>query len=197
MPHSRTHMRPKGKPPASKPAPKPKRTPAAKSMSVAPIASQDLLSVRLGFLIHDVSRLRRNAFDRLMRPLSVTRSQWWVLAYLSRHDGMTQTELANLLDVGKVTLGGLIDRLEASGWVVRRSDSVDRRVRRIFLSPTTESLFQEMHAAEVKLGKEILKGIGPQKAAELADLLAQMKDNLMAIGASAGQPSENDPLADE
>src|SRR5258708_530240 len=99
---------------------------------------------RLGFLIHDVSRLRRNAFDRLMRPLGVTRSQWWVLAHASRHDGLMQTELAELLDVGKVTLGGLIDRLEAGGWVVRRPDKVDRRVKRIFLTSRTDQLFKQM-----------------------------------------------------
>ena len=37
--------------------------------------------LKLGFLIHDVSRLRRSAFDRCLKPMNVTRSQWWVLAY--------------------------------------------------------------------------------------------------------------------
>jgi DNA-binding MarR family transcriptional regulator len=100
--------------------------------------------LRLGFLIHDVSRLRHNAFDRLMRPLGVTRSQWWVLDSLSRHAGMMQTELAEMLDVGKVTLGGLIDRLEAGGWVVRRADKDDRRVKRIFLTGSADKLFKQM-----------------------------------------------------
>ena len=50
--------------------------------------------LRLGFLIHDVSRLRRSAFDRVLKPLNVTRAQWWMLAYLSREDGMTQSQLA-------------------------------------------------------------------------------------------------------
>jgi len=70
---------------------------------------------RVGFLIHDVSRLRRTVVDKALRPLGVTRSQWWVLANLSRHNGggMMQTELSKVMDVGKVTLGGLIDRLEA------------------------------------------------------------------------------------
>ena len=62
--------------------------------------------LRLGYLIHDVSRLRRSAFDRCMKPLNVTRSQWWVLAYLSREDGMTQSRLAEELDIGKVAIGG-------------------------------------------------------------------------------------------
>src|SRR5438067_11869208 len=50
--------------------------------------------LRLGFLVHDVSRLRRKAIDRVLKPLGVTRSQWWVLAFLSRRDGMPQVNLA-------------------------------------------------------------------------------------------------------
>ena len=68
--------------------------------------------LRLGYLIHDVSRLRRMMFDRALAPLGITRSQWWVLAFISRKDGLPQTQLANELDVGKVGVGALIDRLE-------------------------------------------------------------------------------------
>lgn len=69
---------------------------------------------RAGFLIHDVSRLRRTVFDQRLKPLGITRSQWWVLSNLdrSKDDGFSQIELARLLDIGKVTLGGLISRLE-------------------------------------------------------------------------------------
>ena len=35
---------------------------------------------RLGFLMHDVSRLRRGVFDEFMKPVGLTRSQWWILA---------------------------------------------------------------------------------------------------------------------
>lgn len=45
---------------------------------------------RLGFLMHDVSRLRRTAYDGYKKPLNITRSQWWVLIYLARHDVMIQ-----------------------------------------------------------------------------------------------------------
>src|ERR1700740_3344060 len=87
--------------------------------------------LRLGSLIHDVSRLRRTVVDKALRPLGVTRSQWWVLSSLSRNhgEGMMQTELSKAMDVGKVTLGGLIDRLEAGGYVERRPLPGDRRGR--------------------------------------------------------------------
>src|SRR6266849_5456727 len=102
--------------------------------------------LRLGFLIHDVSRLRRSAFDRCIKALNVTRSQWWVLAYLSRQDGMTQTRLAEELDVGKVAMGGLIDRLEKSGLVRRVADESDRRVKRILLQPVSKKLITKMRS---------------------------------------------------
>ena len=91
---------------------------------------------RIGFLIHDVSRLRRTVVDKALRPLGITRSQWWVLANLSRDDGtaMMQTELARVMDVGKVTLGGLIDRLESCGLVKRQADPHDRRAKRIVMT---------------------------------------------------------------
>src|ERR1700756_2028944 len=94
--------------------------------------------LRLGFLIHDVSRLRRSAFDRVLKPLNVTRAQWWMLAYLSREDGMTQSQLAVELDMGKVAIGGLIDRLEKGGLVRREADAADRRINRIFLRPNSK-----------------------------------------------------------
>src|ERR1700744_3539014 len=89
---------------------------------------------RFAFLIHDVSRLRRVMFDRIVRELGTSRSQWWVLAVLSRDDGSPQTNLADELDVGKVALGGLIDRLAEAGMVERRPDPVDRRVKRVYLT---------------------------------------------------------------
>src|SRR5258708_32785015 len=92
---------------------------------------------RIGFLIHDVSRLRRTVVDKALRPMGVTRSQWWVLANLSRHngDGMMQTELAKVMDVGKVTLGGLIDRLETNGLPKRLAGASDRRAERVGNGP--------------------------------------------------------------
>ena len=53
------------------------------------------LSRNFGFLMHDVARLMRTAFDRRVKALGLTRSQWWVLNHLCRNDGVTQAELAD------------------------------------------------------------------------------------------------------
>ena len=135
--------------------------------------------LRLGYLIHDVSRLRRSAFDRCMKPLKVTRSQWWVLAYLSREDGMTQSELAEQLDLGKVAVGGLIDRLEKSGLVRREADASDRRVNRVFLEPKSKQLIVRMRKVNHQLNEQILAGLSDTKLDNAASALDAMKRNLL------------------
>ena len=109
--------------------------------------------LRLGFLVHDVSRLRRRVVDRALKPLGVTRSQWWVLAFLSRSDGMSQVALADELDLGKVALGQLIDRLEKTGFVSRRADDEDRRVKRVFLTRRGQALIARIRESVTVDGK--------------------------------------------
>jgi DNA-binding MarR family transcriptional regulator len=135
--------------------------------------------LRLGFLIHDVSRLRRSAFDRCLKPLNVTRSQWWVLAYLSREDGMTQSQLAEELDLGKVAIGGLIDRLVKTGLIRREPDAADRRVNRIFLEPKSKQLINRMRTVSHKMNTQILNGIDDDMLGCTADALDIMKRNLL------------------
>ena len=141
--------------------------------------------LRAGFLVHDVSRLRRTAFDQRVRPLGITRSQWWVLANLSRHEGedMMQIELARLLDVGKVTLGGLIDRLEENGFVVRTPDKLDRRSKRVSVSPKGRVLVQRMGAIAMDMNAQIMRGIPAPKQRELEEMLTVMKRNLIEMDA--------------
>jgi DNA-binding MarR family transcriptional regulator len=135
--------------------------------------------LRLGFLIHDVSRLRRSAFDRCLKPMNVTRSQWWVLAYLSRKDGMTQSQLAEELDLGKVAIGGLIDRLEKANLVRRDADANDRRVNRVFLETKSKQLVTRMRKINHGMNEQIFAGLGDEKLEDTAKTLAAMKRNLL------------------
>jgi len=144
--------------------------------------------VRIGFLIHDVSRLRRTVVDKALRPIGITRSQWWVLANLSRGDGdaMMQTELARVMDVGKVTLGGLIDRLESRGLVRRQADANDRRAKRIIITPKGSKLLSEIQAIAREVNGRIMSGIPKQEITRAEALLYKMKQQLIAMDAVPG-----------
>src|SRR3546814_13314439 len=108
-------------------------------MSDAPTASKvsrkqqrpEAVRFRFGYLLHDVSRNRRTLIDHWMKPLGITRAQWPLLSALSRggNDGMMQVDLARLLVVGKVTIGGPDDRLERGEYVQRRPHPNARRAK--------------------------------------------------------------------
>ncbi len=142
------------------------------------IAAQPFL--RIGFLVHDVSRMRRTLFDQSVKPLGITRAQWWALANLSRHEteGMIQSDLARLLEVGKVTVGGLIDRLEGSGHVERRPDPVDRRIKRIFITNRGYELIKQMTTVGRDLNAIILKGVPLDQVHIAEEVLHKMKENM-------------------
>jgi DNA-binding MarR family transcriptional regulator len=147
--------------------------------------------VRFAFLIHDVSRLRRVMFDRIVRGLGTSRSQWWVLAFLSRDDGSPQTNLAAELDVGKVALGGLIDRLEEAGMVERRPDPIDRRVKRVFLTREGRKLVSQNKELDRRVNETTLIGVSAADFETTMRTLDRMKSNLLvALGGTPEDEAE-------
>jgi DNA-binding MarR family transcriptional regulator len=155
--------------------------------------------LRPGFLIHDVARLRRTVFDQRLKPLGITRSQIWILSNLSRHggEGFSQVELARLLDIGKVTLGGLIDRLEEAGFVDRISDKVDRRAKRVRMSAEGKKLFDAMWAVAERVNTEVMSDIPLSKQEIFLEVLTQMKTNLIDMDAVPASTTRGAPAGAE
>jgi MarR family transcriptional regulator for hemolysin len=136
------------------------------------------LSRNFGFILHDVARLLRTTFDRRVRELGLTRSQWWVLNHLFRNDGVTQSELAEILEVEKPTLGRLLDRLEQKGWVRREADANDRRAKRVFLTQEVEPAIKAMRAAAADMRRDAVAGLSAEQQERFVDALLTIKANL-------------------
>lgn len=145
------------------------------------------LSRNFGFILHDVSRLLRTTFDRRVRALGFTRSQWWVLTHLFRKNGITQSELAELLEVEKPTLGRLLDRLEAKGWVRREADAADRRVKRLYLTDEVEPIMKAMRIAAADVRRDALAGLSADEQERFVDTLLAVKANLNGAENGAGR----------
>ena len=136
------------------------------------------LSRNFGFLLNDVARLLRTAYDRRIRKLGLTRAQWWVLTHLYRSNGVTQTELAETLEIEKPTLGRLLDRLEAKGWVRRAHDASDRRVWRVHLTDEVEPALRTMRTIAAELRRDALTGLSAEQRERFVDTLLAIKENL-------------------
>lgn len=131
-------------------------------------------------VLHDVARLCRTRADQLARAHGMTRAQWVILLRLQNQPGLSQNELAALIEVEPITVGRLIDRLEVRGLVERRNDPSDRRVRRLHLTNAAEPLLDEIGEHLGALGDVIRHNISPKAIDAMMDCLVQMKANLAA-----------------
>src|SRR5580700_1653429 len=94
----------------------------------------------IGHLIHEVARLWRKRFEQNIRNCGLTRSQWQAIAYLSKHEGIHQAALAELLEIEPITLVRILDKLEDRGLIERRQHRTDRRIWLLFLKDTARPL---------------------------------------------------------
>ncbi len=143
---------------------------------------KDQLDSHIGFLVSDIARQMTTEYNRVMEPIfGLTRSQFRVIIQLLRQDGQTQSQLATVLQVGKVSVGGIVDRLEYSGWVERRPDPSDRRSNLVYLTEKGRSAQDKMIEIGRGLTRQTLKGLTKEERDQLVDLLLVVKRNLQSI----------------
>jgi DNA-binding MarR family transcriptional regulator len=135
----------------------------------------------IGFLISDVSRLLRRVYDRRVEPLGLTRAQWRVLVHIYRREGISQTALAQVLEIEKPTLGKLVDRLEEKGWVERQIEQSDQRARRLVITNQAYPLIDEMEELAAGVHTDALDGVASDEADRLHDTLMTVKANLVRL----------------
>ena len=141
----------------------------------------------LGFMLNDVSRLLRTRFDQRAKSHGLTRSQWRVLVHLARAEGIIQSGLAEILEVERMTLGRLIDRLEVAGWVERRRDSKDRRVRRLYLTAMARPTLSDIMKIATDMHDEALHGLSNDDLNKLMQTLLVIKNNLIEMNTMKNQ----------
>ena len=139
----------------------------------------------IGFLIQDVARLMRREFNRRVTELELTQAQWRALSIMWRKPGMRQIELADILEMQPISVGRLLDRLQAAGWVDRKADPSDRRATQLYLTDRAEPILSKlrMHGAETRAFA--LTGISEKDRQQFFDILTRMRANLASEEGSA------------
>ena len=134
----------------------------------------------LGFLLADVSRLMRRAFQQRLQGSDLTLAQARTLVRISRHQGIRQVELAELLEIQPITLARLIDQLAAAGLVERRSDPHDRRAYQLFLTAAAAPQLDAIQRVGEAIRIDALQGFSDDEAAQVMVTLRRVRDNLSA-----------------
>ena len=129
-----------------------------------------------GFLLRDNSRFMKAAFNE--RVSGLTQAQWGALAHLSRHQGLNQVGLADLLEVQPITVARLIDKLVALGVVERRPDPNDRRAQQLFLTNKAQPLLDQMWEAGDEILDHAYAGFTEEERIQCVEMLVRMRNNL-------------------
>ena len=111
-------------------------------------------------LLYDVARQMRTRADQRARTRGMTRAQWVILAHLERQPGLSQNELAAIVEVEPITIGRLVDRLQ--------------------LMPAATPILREIKKYRAELHALMTAGLDPATLRVMADGLLRMKANLAA-----------------
>jgi DNA-binding MarR family transcriptional regulator len=133
---------------------------------------------RLGFLIHDAQRLLRKRFEARAAAYGLSTAQWRLLVRLVKDEGSTQARLAEHLEIEPISVSRLLDRMETGGWVARRQDASDRRVRMIFPTDKSREAFQAVKAIAGEIYDEALVGLSDRERRSLIQGLSRLVENL-------------------
>jgi MarR family transcriptional regulator, transcriptional regulator for hemolysin len=138
-------------------------------------------SRRFGFLLKDVSRLYVQRFEQHAASLGLTLAQCKALMRLVDCEGVSQVRLAELTDVDPMTLVRILDRMEAEGWLERRKDPRDRRVRCLYLTSAAKPLLDDIRHLIDVTWDEAFAGIPKQKSELVMELLDTVRGNFIAL----------------
>jgi MarR family transcriptional regulator for hemolysin len=130
------------------------------------------------FLLNDVGRLLRVDADKRARSHDMTRAQWGILIWLERQPGISQKELAELLEVEPITVARLVDRLERRGMVERRPDPRDRRIWRLHLLLPAHLVLREINQQRSDIAAILTSGIDDDNLTIMIEALVRMKATL-------------------
>ena len=132
------------------------------------------------------SRLLRNYIDHRAKGRGTTRAQWIVLFRLREQEGLSQVDLADVLELQPISLVRLLDRLVEHGLVERRHDPRDRRANRLFLTASGRQLANDLDSLRDSIATDVLQDI-PVAAIETSlETLRDIKDRIKSFAEPPG-----------
>jgi MarR family transcriptional regulator, transcriptional regulator for hemolysin len=139
----------------------------------------------LGREIYEVSRTIRRNFDRRARSMGFTQAQWTVLLHLDKNEGISQSGLADIVEMQPISLARILDRMESAGLIERRPDPDDRRAIQLFLTPQAGPILKILHKLADEVRAIAYKGLDEDEIARTVAFLQRVRMNFGTPDANA------------
>ena len=127
-----------------------------------------------GHLTRRIHQLAVALFAQELGELNVTPIQYSSLQAICNAPGLDQTTIAKTIGIDTSTIGTVIDRMEARGWVTRSVAEGDRRVRNIHPTAQGEALLQAVIPAMLRSQEMFLRPLSETERNEFMRLLRKL-----------------------
>ena len=127
------------------------------------------------------SRLLRNYIDHRAKERGTTRAQWIVLFRLRQNEGLSQVDLADVLELQPISLVRLLDRLVEHGLLERRHDPKDRRANRLFLTAKGKKLVDDLDSLRDAIAIDVFHDLPDKTLQTSLDTLREVKERIKAL----------------
>jgi MarR family transcriptional regulator, transcriptional regulator for hemolysin len=142
--------------------------------------SRDLKRQFISQLVES-SRLLRNYIDNRAKGRGTTRAQWIVLFRLREQEGLSQVDLAEVLELQPISLVRLLDRLVEHGLLERRHDPRDRRANRLFLTAAGRQLVDDLDSLRDSIAENVLQDVSVASIETTVQTLRDIKERIKGI----------------
>ena len=132
------------------------------------------------------SRLLRNYIDGRAKTRGTTRAQWIVLFRLRQQEGLSQVDLAEVLELQPISLVRLLDRLVDHGLLERRPDPRDRRANKLHLTRAGRKLVDDLDSLRDSIALDVLRDVPTEAIRTSLQTLVDVKDRIKSSSERTG-----------
>jgi DNA-binding MarR family transcriptional regulator len=146
----------------------------------------------VGFLISQLGFVSSKGFVEALRPLGIGPREWTLLRYVAQSEGQSQHALADRLDLPPSGMVAVVDGLEESGLLERRTTPGDRRVRALYMTPKGRRTLKRAIDIALAYEAELCSGLEESEREQLIDLLQKLQvDRVARRGVHPGLTQEH------
>tara|TARA_Y100001936_G_scaffold143038_1_gene139528 strand:+ start:245 stop:694 length:450 start_codon:yes stop_codon:yes gene_type:complete len=145
--------------------------------------SQNLKSdIDIGMLMSQVDRLCTKKFVQNARKfgMDISQDQWMVIGPIWKQKGISQKEIAEYCGKDKTSVTKIIDTLEKKNLLVRYSDQIDQRIKRVVLSNKGKDLMKNVMPVIEQHRNDLLEGIKSKEIETFKIVLKKIHNNLIS-----------------
>ena len=130
------------------------------------------------YLMCHVMMLWRRVVNSQIKSLGINATEKRVLVCISRNPGLTQTQIANILELEPQNLIRSLDKLEKQNWIKKCADTNDRRTKLLFTTEEAKPILNQIKKINASVKPQILFSINEKEIKELIHHLTNIRENL-------------------